>query len=204
MTPLAGSKTASPRLVVVSAPSGAGKTTLCARLLQEVPNLTLSISSTTRKPRGQERDGVEYHFLTPEKFESMISRGEFAEWANVHGNYYGTSKAVIEEAFARGKSVLLDIDVQGAESLRKAFGDRCITVFIAPPSMQELEKRLRGRGTEKEETIARRMKNADEEMREAVKFNATIVNDELDRAFGELRSFVEKAIGAEKAVGRSQ
>ena len=188
--------TSSPRLIVVSAPSGAGKTTLCARLLQDFPNLRLSISSTTRAPRGQERDGVEYHFLSTPRFESMIARDEFAEWANVHGNYYGTTKATIEQTFARGRSVLLDIDVQGAESLRRAFGDRCVTIFIAPPSMQELEKRLRGRGTEKEETIARRMKNAEDEMREAVKFNITIVNDQFDRAYAELKSFVEKSTGA--------
>lgn len=184
-----------PRLVVISAPSGAGKTTLCARLLKEIPELTLSISTTTRAPRGQEKDGVEYHFSDAGRFEDMIARGLFAEWAKVHDNYYGTSKALIESAFANGKSVLLDIDVQGAAQLRKSFPDRSTLVFISPPDMETLESRLRARGTESEEIIQKRLQNSRQEMKESEKFDRVIVNDDLERAYRELASFVGKAIG---------
>lgn len=182
-------------LLVISAPSGAGKTTLCQKLLQELSReLVLSISSTTRAPRGQERDGVEYHFLTHDQFKRGIDQGEFAEWALVHGNYYGTAKKTIEDAFSRGKSVLLDIDVQGADSLKKTYPDRNLLIFIAPPDMQELEKRLRARGTDTEETIQKRMTNAHEEMAESKKFDHVIVNDNFDRAYTELKQKVEGAL----------
>ena len=134
-----------PQLIVISAPSGAGKTTLCQKLLKDFPELVLSISSTTRAPRGSEQNGKEYLFLTPEEFKAQIAASRFAEWAQVHGNYYGTSKDVIERAFDSGKSVLLDIDVQGAESLRQAYPDQCHSIFIAPPSLMVLESRLRAR-----------------------------------------------------------
>lgn len=182
-------------LVVISAPSGAGKTTLCQRLLWELNReLVLSISSTTRAPRGQERDGVEYHFLTHEQFKSGIEQDEFAEWALVHGNYYGTAKKTVEEAFSQGKSVLLDIDVQGADSLKKAYPDRTLRIFISPPDMQELEKRLRTRGTDSEETIQARMKNAQDEMNRCKDFDHVIVNDDFDRAYSELKQKVQEAL----------
>lgn len=190
-----------PRLLVISAPSGAGKTTLCARLLKEFGQLTLSVSSTTRAPRGQERDGVEYHFLSVDRFQEMIKRGAFAEWALVHGNYYGTSIEVIRNCFAKGQSVLLDIDVQGAEQLRKAFPTECKTVFIAPPSEQILEQRLRARGTDSEESIQKRMKNAREELAESPKFDVVIINDNLERAYSDLRAQVIATIGDPVASG---
>jgi guanylate kinase len=183
-------------LIVVSAPSGAGKTTLCARLLQDFDNVVLSISSTTRAPRGQEKDGVEYFFLSRQEFESQIQAGRFAEWALVHGNYYGTSKEVIEKAFATGKSVLLDIDVQGAASLAKAYPKETFRVFISPPSLEALEKRLRSRGTDSEETIQKRLKNAEEEMKRAGEFDKVVVNDQLDRAYSELKELVRKRLGS--------
>ena len=184
-----------PKLVVISAPSGAGKTTLCQRLLKDFPDqLTLSISSTTRAPRGQEQDGREYHFLTREEFEKQMSQNLFAEWAKVHGNYYGTSRAVVEAAFKRGLSVLLDIDVQGASSLHKSFPGRCLRIFISPPDLKTLEARLRARGTESEESLAKRMRNAEAEMARAVEFDAVILNDELDRAYGELKQRVAEAL----------
>jgi guanylate kinase len=180
-----------PKLIVVSAPSGAGKTTLCQRLLMDFPDrLALSVSSTTRAPRGQERHGKEYFFLTREEFERAIAQGEFAEWALVHGNYYGTSRSAIESAFASGRSVLLDIDVQGAASLARAYGERCYRVFISVPSLDELEARLRGRGTDTEETIQRRLRNAREEIARSREFDLVIVNDSLERAYGELRGAV--------------
>jgi guanylate kinase len=179
-----------PILVVVSAPSGAGKTTLCQRLLADFPELVLSISSTTRSPRGAEVDGKDYFFLTVPAFEAQIEGGFFAEWARVHGNYYGTSREVIQAAFARGKSVLLDIDVQGAASLNTAYPGRCLQVFIAPPSLEELEMRLRNRGTESDSSIQHRMNNARIEMKESEKFDAIIINDRLDRAYQELNTLV--------------
>lgn len=187
------------RLFVVSAPSGAGKTTLCARLLQDLADqLTLSISSTTRAPRGEERHGREYYFLTRAEFERDIAATRFAEWANVHDNYYGTSRQVIEDAFAAGRHVLLDIDVQGAESLRRAYPAESFTLFIAPPSIEELERRLRARGTDSEETIQKRVRNARAEMAEQAKFDAVIVNSDLERAYLELKALVLREMKRER------
>ncbi|MCM2324182.1 MAG: guanylate kinase [Oligoflexia bacterium] len=182
------------RLIVVSAPSGAGKTTLCDRLLREFPELTLSISSTTRSPRGRERHGVEYFFLEKVDFERQIAEHRFAEWALVHDNYYGTSKAVIEKAFSEGKSVLLDIDVQGAESLRKAYPREAALFFISPPSLGELERRLRGRRTDSEESIRKRLANARTEMERISQFDHVIINDSFERAYAELRDKVREAL----------
>ena len=179
------------RLIVISAPSGAGKTTLCSRLLRDFPVLKLSISSTTRAPRGSEQDGREYFFLSREEFERQIEADRFAEYARVHDNYYGTSKDTIDRAFAEGKSVLLDIDVQGAESLRHAYPGQTFSVFIAPPDLETLEARLRARGTENEETIRKRMRNADDEMKAARHFDATVVNRDLEQAYTELREIIE-------------
>lgn len=181
-------------LIVVSAPSGAGKTTLCHRVLRDFPTVTLSVSSTTRQPRGQEKDGVEYHFLSKTEFETQIQAGQFAEWAQVHGNYYGTSRKVIDEAFAQGKSVLLDIDVQGAAQLKKAYPKNCYQIFIAPPSLEELELRLRSRGTEAEESIQKRLTNAKTEIAESKKFDIVIVNDSLDRAYQELKGILQTVL----------
>jgi guanylate kinase len=180
----------SPRLIVLSAPSGAGKTTLCQRLLADFPHLRLSISTTTRAPRGQEKAGVHYQFVDTSTFEREIREGFFAEWAKVHGNYYGTSRRTLEEFFRNGFSVLLDIDVQGAASLKKAYGPRCSTIFIAPPSMAVLEARLRSRGTDPEDSIQRRLKNAGEEMARAHEFDHQLVNDDLEGTYTRLRSLV--------------
>lgn len=180
-----------PKLIVISAPSGAGKTTLCHRLLKDFSELTLSISSTTRAPRGSEKHGQEYFFVSKPEFESQIEDGRFAEWALVHGNYYGTSKDVIEKAFAAGKSVLLDIDVQGAESLRKSYPKECYTVFIAPPSLQTLEQRLRARQTDSDETIRKRVRNASEEMKRMGEFHQVVINDQFEPAYAELHAIVE-------------
>ena len=184
------------KLIVLSAPSGAGKTTLCARLLKDIPELKLSISSTTRAPRGTEKHGTEYFFLSKDEFERGIQAGDFAEWAKVHGNYYGTSKRTLEQAVLAGRPVLLDIDVQGAESLRLAFPSETYTIFVSPPSIEVLEQRLRARGTDTEETIARRMQNARDEMAEKDKFHAILINDDFERAYAELKSLVTRALGA--------
>jgi guanylate kinase len=183
------------QFVALAAPSGGGKTTLCGKLLKKYPDLSLSISFTTRAPRGQEKNGVEYNFVTKEEFESLIQRQQLIEWAQVHGNYYGTSKEFLEKQSAAGKVVVLDIDVQGVESLRAAFGERCLSIFILPPDMQTLEQRLRQRSTEPEEKIQQRMRNAVTEMAQADKFDHRVVNRDLDVSFRELCEILEREVG---------
>ena len=178
-------------LFVVSAPSGAGKSTLCSRLIQELtPALRLSISSTSRAPRGNEQHGTHYFFLSPEEFKLKISQNLFAEWALVHGNYYGTSIETIRQFWAEKSNVLLDIDVQGAESLKKLFPRQCYTIFILPPSLEILEHRLRGRGTDREEVIQKRLENAKFEMAQKEKFDLQIMNDDFELAYAELKRSV--------------
>jgi guanylate kinase len=176
-------------LMVVSAPSGAGKSTLCTQLLRELPHrIELSISSTSRAPRGTEQHGKEYYFLPKDDFMEQINAGEFAEWALVHGNYYGTSKKSLEKFWGARRHVLLDIDVQGAASLRQQYPERTLTVFIAPPSLEELEKRLRGRGTDSEEAIQKRMKNAQDELARQGEFDLVIINDVYAEAYERLKT----------------
>lgn len=179
-------------IYIVSAPSGAGKSTLCQELLREYPEITYSISHTTRAPREGEKNGVDYHFVSREAFVERIDKGLMAEWAEVHGNYYGTSLETLEESAAKGMDVLLDIDVQGAESLCEKMPE-CITVFIMPPSMEELRARLDKRGTDSAETIEKRMKNAEGEMAKRDLYQHVIVNDDLETAVGEFVSVVKEA-----------
>lgn len=178
------------RLFVISAPSGAGKSTLCRALLAHDPDLNYSISYTSRKPRGQERDGVEYHFISEDEFERGIESGRWAEWARVHGNYYGTSAADLQRQLARGSDVLLDIDVEGTRQIRKRFPE-CVSIFIMPPSMAALEQRLRQRGTDSETEIRRRLQNAQDEMRDRGLYRHVIVNDRLPKATAELIELIE-------------
>lgn len=182
------------QFIALAAPSGGGKTTLCRMLVEKVPNAALSISFTTRLPRGNERDGREYHFVSRERFEELIRAGELIEWAEVHGNYYGTSRQFLEEQAAQGKLVVLDIDVQGVDSLKRVFGSRCLSIFILPPSLEELEQRLRARNTESEETVQRRLSAARAEMARAVDFDYRIINRDLDESFRELHAIVEKEV----------
>jgi len=178
-------------LIVISAPSGAGKSTLCTRLLGDIPEkLALSISTTTRAPRGTERHAKEYFFTERNDFELKIKEDSFAEWAAVHQNYYGTLKSTLEKFWSEKKHVLLDIDVQGAESLRKLYPDRCFSVFISPPDMKELERRLRGRGTETEAAIQERMKHAHTEMKSKDDFHFVLVNDTFETAYQKLKASV--------------
>lgn len=173
--------------LIICAPSGTGKTTLVQRLRQEFPNFAYSVSCTTRAPRGQEVDGKDYHFLSVEEFRRRRDAGAFAEWANVHGNYYGTPLGPVLDTLKAGRDLLFDIDVQGAAQLHLSL-PRGVYVFLLPPSMSELERRLRGRGTDEEASIARRLANADAEIRQAHWFDAWIVNDDLDAAYDHLRA----------------
>ena len=179
-------------LFIVSAPSGAGKSTLVNALLAEDGQLGLSVSHTTRAPRGAEIDGREYHFVTPEVFVAMRERGEFLESAEVHGNFYGTSRPWIEAQIAGGRDVVFEIDYQGAEQMRAVF-PAALAIFILPPSMSELERRLRGRGTEDEEIVARRLRAAVLEMRRAPNFDYVIINADFSDALKRLQSVVTAA-----------
>ncbi len=181
-----------PRLIVLSAPSGGGKTTLCQMLLNEFPNIHLSISATTRKIRPQEKEGVHYQFLTEAAFKAMRDKGEFAEWAQVHNNLYGTLKKTVETALAQGKNVLFDIDVQGAMSLKKLYPRHALLVFVHPPSMEELEKRLRARKGDTPDAIETRLQNAYDELEWSKRFDHQITNDNLERAYQELREIILK------------
>lgn len=172
-------------LYVVAAPSGAGKTTLVRGLLAADPAVGLSVSTTTRAPRPGEVDGRDYRFTDVDTFKAMVERGEFLEWAEVHGNYYGTSKSWIQAELAAGRDVLLEIDWQGARQVRNLF-PQAVGIFILPPSLEELERRLRGRRTDSDEVIARRLAAAQAEMRHVGEFDYAIINKELQRASEEL------------------
>jgi len=176
-------------LYVVAAPSGTGKTTLVRMLLDSEPDVRLSISFTTREPRTGEVDGEAYHFIDAAEFRAMIGRQEFLEWAEVHGNFYGTSKKWIADQLAAGADVLLEIDWQGAQQVRKIF-PQAIGIFILPPSMEELERRLTGRGTDSADVISRRLAAAQAEMRHVEEFDYVIINNRLEEAFADLLAVV--------------
>lgn len=172
-------------MLVISGPSGSGKTSICKRLLQD-PRVTFSVSATTRAPRPGEVDGRDYHFVTPEFFREQMRAGNFIEHAEVYGNMYGTLRAPMDEAIARGQVYLVEIDVQGALQL-KALHEPGLYVFIAPPSAEELRRRLVGRATDSPEVIERRLKKAEDELRERVKYDHVVVNDDLERSLAEVR-----------------
>ena len=177
-------------LLVLSAPSGAGKTTLAHRLMRELPSTIFSVSVTTRRPRGKEQEGVDYHFVDVATFQQKIERSEFVEWAEVHGHFYGSPQSVVEEARARRGTAIFDIDVQGGQAIKRKHPD-AVLVFVLPPSMEELERRLRDRKTDSDETIRRRMLAARSEIERGIaSYDYIIVNDDIERAFQELRSVV--------------
>jgi guanylate kinase len=170
-------------LLVLSAPSGAGKTTLAHRFREAHPDAAFSISVTTRPPRGAERDGVDYHFVSPERFGELVARGAFAEWAEVHGHRYGTLRETVEEALRAGRIAIFDIDVQGGEQIKRAWPGEAAAVLIVPPSAAELERRLRGRLTDSDEVIRRRLAAARAEVeRGLASYDYVVVNDELPAA----------------------
>jgi len=176
-------------LIVVAAPSGAGKSSLVKALLELDSHVHLSVSHTTRAPRGQEKHGRDYYFASQSEFDAMVQSNAFVEWAHVHGNRYGTSKKAIEERIAQGSDVILEIDFQGALQIKEAFAN-AVLVFILPPSWEELRSRLERRGEDTPEVIAVRLKNAAEEMAQVSKFDFVIINELFERALFDLKAVV--------------
>lgn len=171
------------KLIIFSAPSGSGKSTIINHLLQQGLNLAFSISATSRPPRGTERDGVEYFFLTPDEFRERIARGEFLEYEEVYpGRFYGTLKAQVEKQLAAGQNVIFDVDVVGGCNIKRFYGDRALSVFIQPPSVEELRRRLIGRATDSMSVIEDRVAKAEYELGFASQFDVVVVNDDLERA----------------------
>lgn len=176
-------------LFIFSAPSGAGKSSLARALVDSSSDVAVSVSHTTRAPRPGEEHGVHYFFVTPEQFSTMVEAGEFLEHAQVFDNFYGTSRAAIEDMLEQGKNVILDIDWQGARAIKAQMPD-ARGIFILPPSREELENRLRGRGQDSDETIARRMRDAVSEMSHYTEFDYVVVNDDFDAALADLRAIL--------------
>ncbi|MBM9605227.1 guanylate kinase [Desulfopila inferna] len=170
------------KLFILSAPSGTGKSTILKKVMNDLEGVAFSISHTTREPRKGEKDGVDYHFIDRSVFMSMKEKGDFLEDANVHGNLYGTSRRGVEEQRAAGLDVILDIDVQGAGIIRESGESEALYIFLAPPSLEELERRLRGRGLDDDETIITRLKNARREMQAINEFEYVIINEKIDEA----------------------
>lgn len=177
-------------LFVISAPSGAGKTTLCAEVMKTFPDIMMSVSCTTRKMRQGERDGVDYHFINHDQFKDMIKKDAFAEWAEVHGELYGTSVETIRQAEEEGIDLILDIDWQGAKQIKGSLNTG-VYIFILPPDINELEKRLKDRGKDSEETIKKRLKNAKEEISHAPSYDYNIINDKLKEAVSSLEAIIK-------------
>ena len=169
------------QLTVITGPSGVGKGTLVQRLLERNPKIWLSVSATTRSPREGERDGLSYFFQSRERFDALVADGGLLEWAEFAGNCYGTPRAPVEAELSTGRPVLLEIELEGARQVRRSFPD-AVQIFLAPPSFEELERRIRGRGTDPEEAILRRLARAQEELKAKAEFDAVVVNDDLDQA----------------------
>jgi guanylate kinase len=185
------------KLIIVSAPSGTGKSTLVRYLLSQDLNLEFSISATSRPPRDGEQDGVDYYFLTPEEFKRRIANGEFLEYEEVYENtFYGTLKSEVDRLLDKGKNVIFDVDVKGGLNIKKIYGDQALSIFVMPPSMEELRNRLEKRGTETPEAIEKRLAKAKYEMSFAPYFDVVILNDDFERARQEayetIKKFLEK------------
>ena len=183
------------KLVIFTAPSGAGKTTIVSHLLRKIDSLAFSVSATTRERRPNEIDGASYYFLTPESFKQKIAQGDFVEWEEVYKNqFYGTLKSEVERLWANDKNIIFDIDVQGAMSIKKAFPDESLTIFVKPPSQDVLLKRLEGRKTETPESLKRRIEKASLELGYEKKFDTILVNDDLDSTLKKAEKIVKDFI----------
>jgi guanylate kinase len=179
------------KLVIFSAPSGSGKTTIVRELLKHFPQFEFSISATSRQPRGQEQNGIDYYFMTNEEFRQRVERDEFVEWEEVYaGTCYGTLKSEMERIWSKGNIIIFDVDVMGGINLKRLFGEDACSMFIMPPSVEELERRLRGRGTDSEETIQKRIAKAEFELSKSPEFDYTVVNDDLQVAIDEAKAII--------------
>ncbi len=186
------------KAILFSAPSGCGKTTIIHELMQYFDCFEFSISATSRKPRGAEKDGEDYYFLSHEEFMRRVEGDEFLEWEEVYaGTCYGTLKSEINRIWDSGRVIVFDVDVNGGRNIKRYFGDDALSIFVMPPSIEVLEQRLRNRGTDSEESIAKRLARSAEELKQAPMFDVTIVNDDLQRAVDETRRVIEKFIHAE-------
>jgi len=179
------------KLVIFSAPSGSGKTTIVRELLQRFPQFEFSISDTSRQPRGKEQHGIDYYFLSSDEFRQRVERDEFVEWEEVYaGTCYGTLKSEVERIWAKGNVIVFDVDVMGGINLKRLFGEDACSIFIMPPSIEELERRLRGRGTDPEEVIQKRIGKAEFELSKSPEFDYTVVNDVLADAVNEATDII--------------
>lgn len=179
------------KLVIFSAPSGSGKTTIVRELLQRFPQFEFSISATSRQPRGKEQHGIDYYFLSSDEFRQRVERDEFVEWEEVYaGTCYGTLKSEVERIWAKGNVIVFDVDVMGGINLKRLFGEDACSIFIMPPSIEELERRLRGRGTDSEEVIQKRIGKAEFELSKSPDFDYTVVNDVLADAVNEATDII--------------
>ena len=177
---------------IFSAPSGSGKSTIVNRLLNTFPSLSFSISATSRAPRGEEKDGVEYHFFSPEEFKERIAKNELVEYEEVYTDkFYGTLKSELQRIWDAGKQVVFDVDVVGGVNLKKLLGDNACSIFIQPPSVEELERRLKGRGTDTDDVIQTRIDKAAEELTFAPQFDHVVLNDELDQAVKDTEQIIQ-------------
>lgn len=180
------------KVIIFSAPSGSGKSTIVSHILKLHPEMEFSVSATSRAPRGQERNGIEYHFFTADEFRKMIAEDKFVEYEEVYaGSFYGTLKSEIQRIWDKGHVIIFDVDVKGGVNLKKYFGDKALSVFIQAPSVEELRKRLVARGTDSAEAIAKRVAKASEEMTYADKFDYILVNDDLQKAYAEAEKVVD-------------
>ncbi len=182
------------KIIVIVAPSGTGKSTLINRLMDEISILKWSVSCTTRPKRAGETEGIDYFYITVKDFEKRIENNEFIEYAKVHSNYYGTSKAFVEQGLERGDNLLFDLDVQGCDQIKEIYGDEANVIFIEPPSVEELEKRLTGRGTDNADVIAERLKNSISELKRKDDYDFNVVNDDIEKAYFDLKFVVEKLL----------
>lgn len=180
------------KVIIFSAPSGSGKSTIVSHILKLHPKMEFSVSATSRAPRGQERNGIEYHFFTADEFRKMIAEDKFVEYEEVYaGSFYGTLKSEVQRIWDKGHVIIFDVDVKGGVNLKKYFGDKALSVFIQAPSVEELRKRLIARGTDSAEAIAKRIAKASEEMTYADKFDYILVNDDLQKAYAEAEKVVD-------------
>ncbi|MEO5645423.1 MAG: guanylate kinase [Bacteroidia bacterium] len=196
--------TSTGKLIIFSAPSGAGKTTIVHRLLAQIPTLEFSVSATSRAPRGDENHGVDYYFFSPDEFRKRVNEDEFVEWEEVYpGQMYGTLLSEVDRIWRKGHHVIFDVDVKGGLNLKKKFGSEALAIFVRPPSMEALEERLRSRATEPEEKIRIRLAKASSELSYESRFDAVVVNNELERAVNDAYKKVNDFLNVENGMSRT-